>query len=64
MKENGKNLLRDAWHDAMLLLGKTKREPSLIAHNITWCSNVPWFKRLEAYQQLTDWISVKHNNQP
>jgi len=51
----------DLWHDLMLLVRKPK-QPSLLAEGVSWCSNVPWVPRLEAYQQTEDWISIKHTN--
>ena len=63
MSKEQVRLIQDLWHDIMLWLrGTPKKEPSLLAHGIHWCSNVSWIERLEAYQQLTDWISVKHTH--
>ena len=63
MSKEQVRFVRDLWHDLMLLLrGTPKKEPSLLARGIHWTSNVPWIERLEAYKQLTDWISVKHTN--
>jgi hypothetical protein len=59
MSKNQVRFVMDLWHDLMLLIRKPK-QPSLLAEGISWCSNVPWVPRLEAYQQTEDWISIKH----
>ncbi len=61
MSKEQVKLFQDLWHDLMLLVRKPK-QPSLLAEGISWCSNVPWVPRLEAYQQTEDWISIKHTN--
>lgn len=55
--------VRDLWHDIMLKLrGTPKKEPSLLARSVQFSIKANWMERLVAYQQLTDWISVKHTN--
>jgi hypothetical protein len=61
MSKNQVRFVCDLWHDLMLLVRKPK-QPSLLAEGISWCSNVPWVPRLDAYQQTEDWISIKHTN--
>jgi hypothetical protein len=62
MSKEQVKFIRDLWHDVMLLIRKPKEQPSLLAIGVSWCSNVSWVERLAAYQQLEDWISIKHTN--
>jgi hypothetical protein len=34
---------------------KRKKQPSLLAYNIWWCTNSEWMDRLVAYRQLNLW---------
>ena len=56
--------IRDLWHDLMLLIGKKPKQISLLARSIQFSTNAGWINRLTAYQQLIDWVSVKHTNKP
>jgi hypothetical protein len=62
MSKEQVRFVSDLWHDLMLWIRGPKKQPSLTAWAIYWTTNVPWIPRLEAYKQITDWISVKHNH--
>lgn len=57
-------MLSNLLHDLMLLLGRTPKQPSLLAINIDWVTNSTWVERLVAYRQLDIWLSNKHHDTP
>jgi hypothetical protein len=38
---------------------RKKKEPSLLVHNVNWCTNAKWFDCIQAYQHLDLWTSKK-----
>lgn len=60
MSKEQVKLIQDLVHDLVLLVRGPKKQPSLLAEGISWCDNVPWIPRLEAFGQLDCWLSNKH----
>jgi hypothetical protein len=38
---------------------RKKKEPSLLAHNVIWCTNAKWFDYIQAYKHLDLWTFKK-----